>query len=137
MEYKKGLIGMLILVNLFLSGYLAYIYTTNDRGFCLTGEGCNLVQDSEYSKIFGIQLPWFGLLSFVLLLAVYYLDTKNNIDNRILPTISLIGSIFAMYFLYVQIFIIGALCSTCLVTDLFTILIAVLVLTDFIKNIKD
>jgi hypothetical protein len=39
MEYKKGLIGMLILVNLFLSGYLAYIYTTNDRGFCLTGEG--------------------------------------------------------------------------------------------------
>jgi|GEM_PF-1529109 uncharacterized membrane protein len=133
MEYKKGLIGMLIIVNILLSVYLIYLDITKQEGLCLTGQGCKIVRESPYNKLFGIPLAWFGLLSFSLFLAVFIADYYKKIPKYILPTISLIGAFYAIYFLSIQAFLIGAFCSTCIAADSIALILAVLIWHDYYK----
>ncbi len=123
MEYKKGLILILIIANIFLSSYLVYQDITKIDGFCLTGQGCKIVQTSEYSSLFGIKLAYLGLSFFILSLVIYLLTLNNKIKKKYFLAISSISALFALYFLFLQFFIIKALCSTCLAIDIFAIII--------------
>lgn len=135
MEYHKGLIGFLIIANIILSGVLVYNnYSGNN--ICLTGNSCLEVQNSQYSQLFGIKLTNLGIISFTLLLGLYllYLKRINKHLEYLFLLACLAGAILALYFLYVQFFILGKLCSNCLVIDGFAIIISLLALYDFKKK---
>lgn len=131
MEFKKGLILILICANIILSFYLAYLEATGNQGICLTGQGCQEVRNSAYSAIYGIKLAYLGLASFSALLILYFLAYKNKIPYALFMLASLLGAILALYFLYLQAFVIRAFCSTCLATDTIAIVIAVLAIIDY------
>lgn len=126
MKYLDGLIFILIVANLILAGYLSYAKLTGTEQFCLTGKGCSTVQNSGYAQILGIPIAYMGITSFVFLLLIYLLTYKKIIKYRYFLLVSVLGSLFALYFFYLQAIAIKAFCSNCLATEAIMFLTTIL-----------
>lgn len=87
--------------------------------------GCNVVAASQYSHVFGIPLAEFGILFYSLLfiLAALELVIFDQFLRRALQAISFIGLIASLYFTFVQVFMIGALCIYCVASAIIALLI--------------
>lgn len=120
MKYK--LIAFLLLLSIIASGILSAIPIEQACG--QEESGCYIVQASEYEKTLGIKNSTIGLVAFSILFFITLLQIKKpkKINKKILTLGLGIGSILALYFLYIQFFILNATCPYCLTTDLGTIL---------------
>lgn len=122
---------VLILVLSFLgladSLYLAQHEITGTPLLCniqnLTG--CNTVANSPYSVILGIPLAEYGVLFYTILfvLAALELVLFDRLLRRILQGLSLVCLIASLYFLAIQIFLIGAFCIYCTASAIITLLV--------------
>lgn len=83
----------------------------------LTG-GCDKVTNSEFSKIFGIPIALGGSLYYltIFLLSVAYIDSKKRKILTIIPPLTAIGFLASLYFVYLQIFVIEAICQYCMLS---------------------
>ena len=72
MKYHKGLLFILIAVEVILSANIAYV---NYQGLtsCIIGSDCNIVQKSSYATIFGINVSLIGFIAFSLYFLIYLL----------------------------------------------------------------
>jgi|SRR3989344_2705052 len=132
-------ITILLITLISLTSFFAYKSSTSD-GFCLIPENsdsfsCSAVQNSEYSKLFGIKLYDFGKVCFSVLLIIYAISkmkTKNKkIFSQLFVAATTIGAAFALYFLYIQAFILRTFCSNCLLIDGIAIIIFFLALAEY------
>ena len=82
--------------------------------------------DNEYKETLGINNGWYGAIIFTILfmlalrLSIYPKDNtkvKRRI-KRILHTGIILGSIIAVYFLYLQQFVLKEYCIYCLIIDI-------------------
>jgi len=128
MEYLKGLLFILIAAEIVLSGYMAYTALFGVDAVCLTGENCKIVQNSQYSQILGIPLSVIGTLSFLALIILYSLVYNGLLSHNWFLAACIFGALDALYFLYLQTFVINALCSNCLIIDFGMILILIIAL---------
>ena len=110
-----------------ISAYLSFkILGGSDLNYCVTGKDCDIVNNSVYSRIFGVPVSVIGLLGYILILAVsFYSFTKRKRWN-LLFYIAVIGASFSLYLTYVEIFKIKAICSFCVASLL--IILAILIL---------
>lgn len=131
------------LIGLALALFLAYEYAQPQPIGCPLYAGnsanpCETVRQSEYSKLFGIELPYWGTIFFVLLIAslVAYLIKKEfflkkfkekTIDTYFL-VLTLFGLVFETYYFFLQVFVIKAVCTWC-------VMVWAVVLTIFLINI--
>jgi uncharacterized membrane protein len=78
-------------------------------------KGCEEVARSEYSRIAGIPVAVFGVGLSLLLLTLAIAWYRTNLYVLLLAHygLSLAGVIFEVYFLYLQVFVIGAVCIWC------------------------
>lgn len=131
MEYKKGLIFILILAAIAIN--IFFIYTENSGGtFCLTGQGCKIVQSSEYATLLGdIKNSHLGIFAFAYLIVIYTLTYKRKISYMVFLISTYLGAILALLFLYLQAFVIGAYCSNCVAIDIIMILMAIVATLDY------
>jgi len=90
--------------------------------------GCNTVVSSAYSHIFGISLADFGLLFYTLVFvfAAIELALFNQVLRRVLQLFALVGILTSLYSIYIQVFIIEALCIYCIFSAILTFLILLL-----------
>ncbi len=90
--------------------------------------GCNVVAASQYSHLFGIPLAQYGVIfySIIFILAALEIVIFDRLLRRVLQVASLIGLVSSLYFVFVQIFFIGAFCIYCSVSGLITLLIFIL-----------
>jgi len=118
----KNIITFLILAEIILSLYIIFI---PEKQFCATGFDCEAVQNSSYAYMFGIKLSYFGLLAFSLLFIInaITLYTEHKGFKHTLMIIVSLGALFAIYFLFIQFFILHKVCSSCLSVDSLMILI--------------
>ncbi len=116
MEYFKSAIAILILIAIGVAAYLLYEDKTGSQ-VCIIGEDCSIVRNSEYSQIFGIKVSTFGLISTIALLLIHYLAFIKKIPYKFFLWTAYIGAAFAIYFLYLQFFVIKAVCSYCVSID--------------------
>jgi len=95
----------------------------NIEGF----SGCNIVAESQYSRIFGIPLAEFGVLfySIIFILAALELFLFDRLLRRVLQAMALVGVLASLYFTFVQIFLIGAFCIYCTASAVITVLILI------------
>lgn len=116
MKYKSIL--LLISLCLVASVILSFIPVSQACG--LEENGCYAVQTSEYETTFGFQNAHLGLVAFSLLFIITFLHDKKPTKKRkqFIQTGLILGSIFAIYFLYLQFFVINAICKYCMVTDI-------------------
>lgn len=99
--------------------------------------GCNIVAASQYSHLFGIPLAQYGVIfySIIFILAALEIVIFDRLLRRVLQAASLIGLISSLYFVFVQMFFIGAFCIYCSMSGLITLLI--FILASFIEPIRD
>ena len=102
------------------SAYLLVEYVTGQPGLCLTGTGCDLVRASDFAYPLGIPLPLFGLV-FYLVAAWLVLRTVSSPMSAgvpattVLAVAALAGAAASMLLTGIELFVIHAFCSWCLV----------------------
>jgi len=86
--------------------------------------GCYQVQTSQYEKTLGISNGYIGIVAFLALsiLTIAYMKRiwpKKRFQVKFLIHMGIIITlIFSLYFIYLQIFVIKALCKYCLTIDI-------------------
>jgi len=115
---KYALILIFIFLAILASAVLSFIPIEKACG--LTNSGCYRIQVSQYEKTFGVKNAYPGLMAFVILFIITFLQIKNPTKEKkqFLLGGLIASSIIALYFLYLQFFVIRALCKYCLVVDL-------------------
>ncbi len=128
-------------VNLVLAIFIEYQKraSQNNTGFItscfadINAGGCGTVASSVYATTFGVSNPWYGIFFFSFLLivsileirAIFYKSHTKTILFFILRYVQTYGmilaTIFALWLLYVQFFILYAICTYCLWVDGITI----------------
>jgi uncharacterized membrane protein len=108
-------LAFLDLVGLAIASYLSSVELRGELPNCGPLHGCEQVALSEYSRIGGVPVAVFGVgLSLILLtLAIAWWRTN---DGRLLAGhygLSLLGVVFEIYFTYLELFVIGAVCVWC------------------------
>jgi uncharacterized membrane protein len=106
---------VLDIIGLLIALYLSVVEAGGGVPYCGPLKGCETVAASEYSRIAGIPVAVYGVgLSLILLtLAVAWVRTNKTALLDVHYGLSLIGVIFEVYFLSLQVFVIHAVCIWC------------------------
>ena len=102
---------------------------------CDVSSGCQAVYFSGYSSFLGVQNSYYGVVIFSLLILLLISNFINPTQNKkALVNLSIIiGSIVALYFLYLQNFVLEAFCKYCLIVD-FSLLICLILIIPELKR---
>ncbi|XP_042040699.1 thiol-disulfide oxidoreductase LTO1-like [Salvia splendens] len=97
-------------IGLLETAYLTYLKLTNSDAFCPTGGGsCTTILTSDYSSVFGVPLPLFGMLAYGLVANLGLqlgrekrkFDTGKSNDETVLVGITTSMAVASAYFLYI------------------------------------
>jgi len=109
------ILAALDFVGLAIAGYMATVELGGGVPVCGPLHGCEEVARSEYSRIAGVPVAVFGVgLSLTLLsLAIAWWRSDRYWLLLAHYGLSLAGVLFEAYFLYLELFVIGAICVWC------------------------
>lgn len=109
------ILAILDVVGLLIAGYLSVVELGGGVPACGPLHGCETVAQSPYSRIGGVPVAVYGVMLSLLLLtlAIAWIRTDRNGLLDAHYGLSLIGVIFEIYFLSLQVFVIHALCVWC------------------------
>ena len=114
MKYK-------IFLLIFIIGLISSVvlYSNSITGICDPGKGCDVVNSSQYGSTLGVSNSLYGIFIFSFLIIITFLHVKkpNNHTRRILHLAIVLGSVIAVYFLYLQVFVIKVFCEFCTLVD--------------------
>jgi uncharacterized membrane protein len=115
------ILAALDIVGLLIASYLTIVeLPAGGVPFCGPIKGCEEVALSEYSRIGGIPVAAFGVALSVALLGLALAWWKTDIYGLLLAHygLSLVGVMFDGYFLYLQVFVIQAVCVWCVLYEI-------------------
>ncbi len=115
---KYMTILVIFILAILASGILTFISVEQACGGIQTT--CYAVQTSQYETTFGIKNAHIGLFTFSVMAILTFLHLKNpSKSKKKLLIIGIVGgTLFAIYFLYLQLFVIDAICKYCMVIDI-------------------
>lgn len=112
---------VLILVGLVVTSYLSYLKATDTVSVCIEGTGafnCELVLNSSYSRLAGIPIAYLGLLVYIILGVLLLFEKRvpflQEYGIMLSFGLTLFAWLFSMYLVYLQFFVLQALCPWCL-----------------------
>jgi len=129
---RLGVVGILILAfaGLADSAYIAQHEASGTPLLCniQNFSNCNVVAASSYSHLFGVPLAYYGIMfySIMFILAALEIVIFDQLLRRMLQAASIVGLVSSLYFVFVQMFFIGAFCIYCSLSGLITLLIFIL-----------
>lgn len=105
------------------SAYLTAQYIRGVIPPCVLLNNCELVLTSKYATVGPVPIAALGLLYYgtVLVLLIAYFDIRNRRILHWACWLVSAGMLASLYFVYVQLFIIGALCPYCLLSAVTTL----------------
>lgn len=127
---------ILVASGLLVSGYLSYVKLTEAPMVCVGGGvfNCEVVQNSVYSRLFGIPIAWMGFTVYLILGALLLLETRTAFLRAYGMTlffgINLFAWLYSMWLVYVQFVLLQALCPWCLTHE---VIITVLFVVSIIR----
>jgi len=108
----------LAFIGLLDAWYLADMaYTGGTLACSIAGlDGCNVVAQSAYSRFLGQPLAVYGVAfySLFLVIAIYKFARPSMFLAKLILAFGIIGALSSLYFLYIQTFLIKALCVYCI-----------------------
>ena len=109
------MLAALDLVGLVVASYLSTVELQGELPYCGPLHGCETVALSEYSRIAGVPVAVFGvILSLSLLtLALAWIRSGRLALLAAHYALSLVGVVFEVYFTYLEVVVIGAMCVWC------------------------
>lgn len=110
------------------TSYLTYSHYTGIPLNCSVLQDCDIVTTSKYSQIGPVPLAVLGLFfySSLFLITAFYKETKNNIAANLMIILPFAGLVSSAYFVYLQVFVLKALCQYCMLSAATSTLLAVL-----------
>ena len=120
--------ALLSLLGLLDAAYLALERVTGGPIACPIGGGCETVQSSAYASLFGVPVAFIGVAGYAFLLIVALLSLQTDslggiaLDALLLALAS-IALLAGIYFMYLQVAVIGAICFWCAIAALLDLLI--------------
>jgi uncharacterized membrane protein len=116
-DNSRAVIITLSFIGFIIAAYLSYLYYTKaETNFCITGSSCDIVRLSGYSSVVGIPVSLIGLVGYFALFTITVSNISDRIKWLILYFISLPGLVFSIYLTYVELFVLKAICSFCLIS---------------------
>jgi len=111
----------LSILGLLVSIYMTVYKITANDNMCLGSGDCSTVNASRYSEVNGIPVALIGVIGYVSILGIHWLERKNVFfkqnGSMMFFGISLIGFFFTLWLIYVEIALIKALCPFCLASQ--------------------
>lgn len=114
-------IALLATAGIGIAAYLSYTRATDASLICPTS-GCGKVQHSSYSEIAGLPVAYLGLAGYTAILATTVARSVRAAAAT--AALALLGTGFAVYLLALQLFVIDAVCTWCVTSDVVLFAIA-------------
>lgn len=117
-------------LGLLVSIYMTIYKVTSNNAMCLGSGDCSTVNASRYSEVYGIPVALVGVLGYASILALPWLERRNTFfeanGSMILFGIALLGFLFTLWLVYVEVVLIKALCPFCITSQITMTLIFIL-----------
>ena len=115
----------LTVIGLLVSVYMTIYKITSNDSMCIGSQDCSVVNASRYSEvnIAGVQIPVavLGVVGYTAILGVLLLERRADfvLQNGTLAFfgLSLMGFLFTLYLIYVEIALIKAYCPFCIASQ--------------------
>ena len=129
--YRSSL--ALAALGMLVSIYMTIYKLTENPNMCLGNGGCSIVNSSRYAQVYGIPVAVIGVGGYLAILLLLWMEQRNRFlsDNGTLAVfgLALIGFLFTVYLIYVELALIHALCPFCVTSQVtMTILFVVSVI---------
>ena len=112
---------VLAIIGLLVAIYMTVYKLTSNNAMCLGSGDCSTVNASPYSEVYGIPVAVIGMLGYGTILAVLLLEPRKKFfaENGTLAIfgMGLTGFLFNIYLIYLEFFVIKALCPFCLASQ--------------------
>jgi uncharacterized membrane protein len=108
-------LASLDLVGLAIATYLSVVELQGLVPYCGQLTGCEQVALSEYARIGGVPVAALGMVLSISLLILAIAWTRTDRVELLAAHygLSLLGVVFEVYFTYLEVFVIGAICIWC------------------------
>ena len=114
-------------IGLLDSFYLTLQHYIGFPTVCLVANGCAIVLTSSYAILFGVSAALLGVLyySALLLLLLRALETRRIIFLLLFGCMSVFGFLVSAWFVYLQLVVLSAICSYCMISAASSLLLFV------------
>jgi uncharacterized membrane protein len=120
----------LTIIGLLVSIYMTIYKFTNNESMCIGSSGCSEVNASRYSEINGIPVALLGVVGYAAILGLLFIEQRPGFiqenGSLLFFGISLIGFLFTLYLIYLEIALIKAYCPFCLASQAVMIVIFII-----------
>jgi len=128
----------LAILGLLVSIYMTIYKITSNDNMCLGSGDCSTVNASRYAEVNGIPVALIGVVGYATIIGIHWLDQKNEFfeanGSMILFGISLIGFLFTLWLIYVEIALIKALCPFCVTSQITMTIIFILSIVRVVRQ---
>jgi len=116
----------LTVIGISVAMYVAYGSYSGTQLWCPILDGCNTVVNSPYSRVLGMPMSYFGfiyyLFMFGLAARLAYEPASKSLRFRVVLYAAL-GAVSSAYFIYLQLGLIQAICSYCIISAIISFLL--------------
>jgi uncharacterized membrane protein len=128
----------LAIIGLLVSIYMTIYKVTSNESMCIGSSGCSEVNASRYSEINGIPVAVLGVIGYATILALLFLDNRlsffQEYGSMIFFGVSLMGFLFTLYLIYLEVALIKAYCPFCLTSQAVMIVIFIISVTRLVRQ---
>ena len=125
---------ILTVIGLLVSVYMTIYKITSNDNMCIGSGACKTVNDSRYSEvtIAGLRIPVavLGVVGYAVILGVLLLEKRDDFlqqnGSLVFFGLSLMGFLFTLYLVYVEIALLKAFCPFCVTSQIAMTLIFIL-----------
>ncbi len=119
-----------------VSGYLTYVHYAVIEPLCVFNAKCDVVLASSFAQIWGVPLALLGLVMYATVLAFSLMARRRDSAWQHLVAlglygVTLTGMVFTVYLYYLEIFVIHAFCSWCVISSVILAGIFILAVINF------
>ena len=118
----KLAIRLVIIPGLVAASYLTYAKLTDTTIACGVGGGCNAVNNSEWSEVFGVPVTLLGMIAYVLLFLSTFI--KAELGKTLGAFLAVTGAAFSIFLQYEALVVMELTCPWCLTSAVAMLLLA-------------
>ncbi len=111
----------LVVIGLLVSVYMTIYKLTENNAMCVGSSDCRTVNESRFSEIYGIPVALVGVGGYAAMIAIHLMENRSKFlrDNAtmILFALSLMGFLFTLYLIYVEVALLKAFCPFCVTSQ--------------------